>query len=55
MRRPADEIEYSANFAHRYFTGRDDILLTLVRERFARRRGGVASVIRSPRHRLRSR
>ncbi|WP_100524852.1 TetR/AcrR family transcriptional regulator [Mycobacteroides abscessus] len=36
MRRLADEIEYSANFAYRYFTGRDDILHTLVREGFSR-------------------
>ncbi|MDQ1034096.1 hypothetical protein QFZ75_000512 [Streptomyces sp. V3I8] len=43
MRRPADGIEYSANFAHRYFTGRDDILLTLVREGFARLRDAMAT------------
>ena len=36
MRRLADEIEYSANFAYRYFSGRDDILLALVRSGFAR-------------------
>ena len=36
MRRLADEIEYSANFAYRYFTGRDDILLALVRDGFTR-------------------
>jgi AcrR family transcriptional regulator len=38
MRRLADEIEYSANFAYRYFTGRDDILHTLVKDGFARLR-----------------
>jgi AcrR family transcriptional regulator len=43
MRRLADEIEYSANFAYRYFTGRDDILLTLVREGFARLRDAMAT------------
>lgn len=42
MRRLADEIEYSANFAYRYFTGRDDILLALVREGFARLRDTMA-------------
>ena len=31
MRRLAEEIDYSANFAYRYFTGRDDILLALKR------------------------
>ncbi|MFE7978389.1 TetR/AcrR family transcriptional regulator [Streptomyces shenzhenensis] len=41
MRRLADEIEYSANFAYRYFTGRDDILLALVREGFARLRDAM--------------
>jgi AcrR family transcriptional regulator len=34
MRRLAEEIEYSANFAYRYFTGREDILLALVRDGF---------------------
>jgi AcrR family transcriptional regulator len=43
MRRLADEIEYSANFAYRYFTGRDDILLALVREGFARLRDAMAT------------
>ena len=43
MRRLADEIEYSANFAYRYFTGRDDILHTLVREGFARLRDAMAT------------
>lgn len=36
MRRLADEIDYSANFAYRYFTGRDDILLALVQDGFRR-------------------
>jgi AcrR family transcriptional regulator len=36
MRRLADEIDYSANFAYRYFTGRDDILLALVQHGFRR-------------------
>jgi AcrR family transcriptional regulator len=35
MRALADRLEYSANFAYRYFTGRDDILLALVRGGFA--------------------
>ncbi|MGN9818059.1 TetR/AcrR family transcriptional regulator [Streptomyces sp. SD11] len=43
MRRLADEIEYSANFAYRYFTGRDDILLALVREGFARLREAMTT------------
>jgi AcrR family transcriptional regulator len=43
MRRLADEIEYSANFAYRYFTGRDDILLALVREGFTRLRDAMAA------------
>jgi AcrR family transcriptional regulator len=43
MRRLAEEIEYSANFAYRYFTGRDDILHTLVREGFARLRDAMAT------------
>jgi AcrR family transcriptional regulator len=48
MRRLADEIEYSANFAYRYFTGRDDILLTLVRDGFARLRETMATAGRQP-------
>ncbi|MFF8232221.1 TetR/AcrR family transcriptional regulator [Streptomyces caelestis] len=36
MRRLADRIGYSANFAYRYFKGRDDILLAFVRDGFAR-------------------
>lgn len=43
MRRLADEIEYSANFAYRYFAGRDDILLALVREGFTRLRDAMAT------------
>jgi AcrR family transcriptional regulator len=43
MRRLADEIEYSANFAYRYFTGRDDILLALVRDGFAQLREAMAT------------
>jgi AcrR family transcriptional regulator len=43
MRRLADEIEYSANFAYRYFSGRDEILLTLVRDGFARLRQAMAA------------
>ncbi len=43
MRRLADRIEYSANFAYRYFSGRDDILLTLVRDGFARLRTEMAA------------
>jgi AcrR family transcriptional regulator len=43
MRRLADEIEYSANFAYRYFGGRDEILLALVRDGFARLRDAMAA------------
>ena len=43
MRRLADEIAYSANFAYRYFTGRDDILLALVRDGFTRLRDTMAT------------
>jgi AcrR family transcriptional regulator len=43
MRRLADEIAYSANFAYRYFTGREDILLALVRDGFARLRDAMAA------------
>jgi AcrR family transcriptional regulator len=43
MRRLADRIEYSANFAYRYFTGRDDILLALVRDGFTRLRQAMAT------------
>ena len=41
MRRLAEEIEYSANFAYRYFSGRDDILRTLVKDGFARLRDAM--------------
>ena len=43
MRRLAEEIEYSTNFAYRYFTGRDDILLALVRAGFTRLRDAMAT------------
>jgi AcrR family transcriptional regulator len=43
MRRLAEEIEYSANFAYRYFTGRDDILHTLVVDGFARLRDAMTT------------
>jgi AcrR family transcriptional regulator len=43
MRRLADEIEYSANFAYRYFSGREDILLALVRDGFAQLRDAMAA------------
>ena len=43
MRRLADRIAYSANFAYRYFTGRDDILLALVRDGFTRLRERMAA------------
>lgn len=43
MRRLGDEIEYSANFAYRYFAGRDDILLALVRDGFTRLRDTMAT------------
>ncbi len=42
MRRLAERIDYSANFAYRYFAGRDDILLALVRDGFARLRDSMA-------------
>lgn len=42
MRRLADKIEYSSNFAYRYFNGRDDILLAVVRDGFARLRDTMA-------------
>jgi AcrR family transcriptional regulator len=48
MRRLAEEIEYSANFAYRYFTGRDDILLALVRDGFVRLRDTMATASRLP-------
>lgn len=36
MRRLADRIGYSTNYAYRYFTGRKDILLALVKDGFSR-------------------
>ena len=36
MRRLADRIGYSTNYAYRYFKGRDDILLAFVKDGFAR-------------------
>ncbi len=36
MRKLAERVGYSANYAYRYFTGRDDILLAVVRDGFAR-------------------
>jgi AcrR family transcriptional regulator len=48
MRRLADEIEYSANFAYRYFGSRDDILLALVRDGFARLREEMAAAGAQP-------
>ena len=43
MRRLADKIEYSSNFAYRYFSGRDDILLAVVRDGFGRLRDAMAA------------
>jgi AcrR family transcriptional regulator len=43
MRRLADKIEYSSNFAYRYFSGRDDILLAVVRDGFSRLRNTMAT------------
>lgn len=48
MRRLADHIEYSANFAYRYFTGRDDILLTLVQDGFAQLRTAMSEAAGPP-------
>ena len=48
MRRLAGKIDYSANFAYRYFTGRDDILLALVRDGFARLREAMATAGQQP-------
>lgn len=36
MRRLAERIGYSTNYAYRYFSGRDDILLTWVKDGFTR-------------------
>lgn len=43
MRRLADRIGYSANYAYRYFKGRDDILLAFVKDGFTR----LAAIMRS--------
>ncbi|AEH09883.1 MULTISPECIES: TetR/AcrR family transcriptional regulator [Protofrankia] len=48
MRRLAERIDYSANFAYRYFTGRDDILLTLIRDGFTRLRDAMDTASRRP-------
>jgi AcrR family transcriptional regulator len=50
MRRLAERIEYSANFAYRYFTGRDDILLALVQDGFARLRTTMSDAAGPPGH-----
>ncbi|WP_331728112.1 TetR/AcrR family transcriptional regulator [Streptomyces sp. NBC_00158] len=41
MRRLADRIGYSANYAYRYFKGRDDILLAFVKDGFVRLAAGM--------------
>ncbi|MEU9858024.1 TetR/AcrR family transcriptional regulator [Streptomyces sp. NPDC047974] len=43
MRRLADRIGYSANYAYRYFKGRDDILLAFVKDGFVRLAAGMRS------------
>jgi AcrR family transcriptional regulator len=43
MRRLAERIEYSANFAYRYFAGRDAILQALVRDGFVQLHGQMAA------------
>ncbi|ONH35002.1 MULTISPECIES: TetR/AcrR family transcriptional regulator [Protofrankia] len=48
MRRLAERIDYSTNFSYRYFTGRDDILLTLIRDGFARLRDAMDTAGRRP-------
>ncbi len=50
MRRLAQRIEYSANFAYRYFTGREDILLALVQDGFARLRTAMSDAAGPPGH-----
>jgi AcrR family transcriptional regulator len=47
-RRLAERIDYSANFAYRYFAGRDDILLALVRDGFARLRDVMVAASNQP-------
>ncbi len=46
MRRLADRIEYSPNFAYRYFSGRNDILLAVARDGFSQLRTAVADAVR---------
>jgi AcrR family transcriptional regulator len=48
MRRLAERIGYSANYAYRYFEGRDDILLAWVRDGFARVAGAMREAGPSP-------
>jgi AcrR family transcriptional regulator len=58
MRALADRLEYSANFAYRYFSGRDDILLSLVRGGFSQLRDAMSAAARDeprPTGRTRSR
>jgi len=43
MRALADHLEYSANFAYRYFAGREDILLGLVRAGFGQLREAMSA------------
>jgi len=47
MRALADRLEYSANFAYRYFSGRDDILLGVVRNGFAQLRTTMSDAVRA--------
>jgi AcrR family transcriptional regulator len=47
MRRLAERIEYSANFAYRYFAGRDAILQALVRDGFVQLHGEMAAAVGS--------
>jgi len=48
MRGLAERIDYSANFAYRYFTGRDDILLALVRDGFTQLREALITAAAHP-------
>jgi len=43
MRALADRLEYSANFPYRYFAGREDILLSLVRAGFSQLREAMSA------------
>jgi AcrR family transcriptional regulator len=45
MRALADRLEYSTNFAYRYFSSRDDILLGLIRNGFAELRNAVSRAV----------